>query len=112
MNTHPIASFIMKGDIFNQPSSKLLPSRRDLFSLFFVLSILLLIAWTCSQLGGTVDYKDINNLSKYSEIPLDMWNLPSYAADTVVRMFIALFFSLLASFIFGAWAAKSKRAEQ
>lgn len=45
-------------------------------------------------------------------ISLSPLKLPSYALHTVIRMFIALFFSVLASFILGAWAAKSKRAEQ
>lgn len=38
--------------------------------------------------------------------------LPSYALRTVMRMFIALFFSVIVSLILGAWAAKSRRAEQ
>jgi NitT/TauT family transport system permease protein len=38
--------------------------------------------------------------------------LPSYALRTVLRMFIALFFSVVVSLILGAWAAKSRRAEQ
>src|SRR3990167_9954278 len=43
-------------------------------------------------------------------ISLSPHYLPGYALRTVSRMLIALFFSLLFTFIFGTWAAKSKRA--
>ncbi|MBA3662420.1 MAG: ABC transporter permease subunit [Gammaproteobacteria bacterium] len=45
-------------------------------------------------------------------ISLDPHYLPFYAGRTVVRMLIALVFSLLFTFIFGTWAAKSHRAER
>ncbi len=45
-------------------------------------------------------------------ISLDPHELPFYAARTVVRMLIALFFSLLFTFTFATWAAKSRRAEK
>ena len=45
-------------------------------------------------------------------ISLSPLKLPEYALRTVIRMFIALFFSLVASIILGAWAAKNRRAEQ
>jgi NitT/TauT family transport system permease protein len=45
-------------------------------------------------------------------ISLSPFYLPEYALRTVIRMFIALFFSVLASLLLGAWAAKSKKAEQ
>lgn len=102
----------MKDALYNQPATKILPSKWDIFSLFFVLSGLILIAWGCSHLGGNIDYTDYSSVSQYEQVPLSMWDLPSYALDTTLRMFIALFFSFMASFIFGAWAAKSERAER
>jgi NitT/TauT family transport system permease protein len=45
-------------------------------------------------------------------ISLDPINLPFYALRTVLRLFGALIFSILFTFIIGAWAAKNRRAEQ
>ena len=101
----------MKRTFYNIPATRLLPSKWDLFSLFFVLSMIFVIAWVCSSLGGTVDYKNFDSVTQYQAISLNLWDLPRYAADTTVRMFIALFCSFIFSFVIGAWAAKSKRAE-
>lgn len=46
------------------------------------------------------------------QISLSPTVLPQYALRTVIRMFIALFFSIIVSMILGAWAAKSRKAEQ
>jgi NitT/TauT family transport system permease protein len=43
-------------------------------------------------------------------ISLDPINLPFYALRTVIRLFIALIFSLFFTFVIGAWAAKRRRA--
>ncbi|WP_116964634.1 ABC transporter permease [Fastidiosibacter lacustris] len=101
----------MKKTFYNIPATRLLPSKWDLFSLFFVLSMIFIIAWVCSSLGGSVDYRNIDTLAKYEHVSMNLWNLPKYAANTTVRMFIALFCSFVFSFVIGAWAAKSKRAE-
>lgn len=45
-----------------------------------------------------------------SEISLDPMRLPGYALRTTLRMFAALFGSLLFTFTFATWAAKSRRA--
>ena len=45
-----------------------------------------------------------------TEISLDPWMLPEYALRTTLRMFAALFFSLLFTFTYGTAAAKSRRA--
>lgn len=45
-------------------------------------------------------------------VSLDLRNLPYYAARSTLRMFIALFFSLLFTLIYGYVAANSRRAEQ
>src|ERR1700761_1012606 len=44
-------------------------------------------------------------------ISLDPLMLPNYALRTVLRMAAAMAISLLSTFVFGAWAAKSRRAE-
>src|SRR6202051_1293239 len=45
-------------------------------------------------------------------ISLDPTNLPFYAARTALRMFAALALSLLFTFTYATWAAKSARAER
>ena len=102
----------MKKTFYNIPATRLLPSRWDLFALFFVLSVLLIIAWACANLGGSINYRDIHSLTPYQTLPINLWDLPRYAADTTIRMFIALFCSLIFSLIVGALAAKNKRAER
>ena len=101
----------MKKLLYNISASRLLPSKWDLFSLFFVLSIVFIMAWVCSLLGGSVDYTNLQSVREYNHISMNLWNLPRYATETTVRMFIALFCSFVFSFIMGAWTAKSKRAE-
>ncbi len=44
-------------------------------------------------------------------ISLDYWNLPYYALRTALRMFAALFFSLVFTFTYATLAAKSRRWE-
>lgn len=45
-------------------------------------------------------------------ISLSPWELPYYALRSVLRMLIALVLSLLFTFVFGTWAAKSRQAER
>ncbi len=45
-------------------------------------------------------------------VGLDPWNLPNYAARSTLRMFVALFFSIVFTFIYGYAAAHSRRAER
>ena len=45
-------------------------------------------------------------------VSLDPWNLPNYAARSTLRMFVALGFSTLFTFVYGYAAARSKRAER
>ena len=44
-------------------------------------------------------------------IHLDPWYLPDYALRTVTRLLMALFFSLMLTFVFGTLAAKNRKAE-
>src|SRR3984957_13612653 len=45
-------------------------------------------------------------------VGLDPWNLPGYAMRSTLRMFIALIFSTLFTFVYGYAAARNKRAER
>jgi NitT/TauT family transport system permease protein len=83
-----------------------LPNHWDVLGLLIVFTLIGLLAWA----AGAV-------LSHYSEgqmatIDLSPIHLPYYALRSVFRMLIALCFSLLFTLIFGAWAAKSPRAER
>jgi NitT/TauT family transport system permease protein len=53
-------------------------------------------------------------LSHLSVAPVDLdpWNLPAYALRTTLRMFAALFASLIFTLVVATLAARSKRAEQ
>lgn len=85
---------------------RLYPNYWDIVALFMVLGLIMLLAWDAKQMS--VPYQ----LGQAIPISLDPKYLPGYALRTVMRMFIALIFSLLFTFIFGTWAAKSKRAER
>lgn len=96
---------------YNVYSSDLkLVSRR--FNRFDVLllAIICIAMWACAQTGHqmAVPYA----LGQPIALSLFPAVLPEYALRTVIRMFIALFFSILVSMILGAWAAKSRKAEQ
>jgi NitT/TauT family transport system permease protein len=77
-----------------------------MFALLFVFSVISLFAWNARQMATPY------HLGETISVSLNTNMLPFYAARTVVRMLIAMLFSLLFTFIFGAWAAKSKRAER
>ena len=83
---------------------RLYPNAWDLLALLFVLSLLALLAWTAQQMAAPY------HLGQVITISLSPAVLAAYAARTVIRMFIALWFSLLFTFIFGTWAAKIPRA--
>ncbi len=55
----------------------------------------------------------LNSLSTLaaSPISLDPSNLPNYALRTTMRMFVAISAAIIFTFIYGTWAAKSRRAE-
>lgn len=85
--------------------SRLYPNYWDILALIIVLSVITLFAWNAKQM--TTPY----SLGQTIPISLDPSYLPFYAGRTVVRMLIALFFSLLFTLTFGTWAAKSRRAQ-
>ncbi len=81
-------------------------NRWDIVLLLLVISILFFLGWAGTQM--TTPYQ----LGDQIPISLAPSNLPFYALRTVLRLFIALIFSILFTFIVGAIAAKNRRAEQ
>ncbi len=86
--------------------ARMYPNKWDMLALVFVFAVIAFFAWTARQMATPYQ------LGQVIPISLDSRMLPFYAARTVVRMLIALVFSLLFTFIFGTWAAKSLRAER
>lgn len=86
--------------------SKAYPNYWDLIALLLVLGVITLLAWVARQMA--VPYQ----LGQAIPISLEPDHLPGYALRTVLRMLIALFFSLVFTFTFATWAAKSRRAER
>ncbi|MDX1900741.1 MAG: ABC transporter permease subunit [Gammaproteobacteria bacterium] len=84
--------------------NRLYPNYWDMIALVLMLGVIAVLAWNARQMA--VPYE----LGEKISISLDPHHLPGYALRTVTRMFIALFFSLLFTFTFGTWAAKSERA--
>lgn len=78
----------------------------DIVALLSITAIFFGLAWGAKQMAAPYQLGEILPIS------LDPHYLPRYALLTVLRMFIALFFSLLFTFTVGTLAAKSKRAEQ
>ncbi|SRR5579883_256935 len=96
----------LRNTFMNAYKGRVYPNYWDILALLFALGLIALLAWQAKQM--TVPY----HLGQLIPISLDPQNLPKYALRTVSRMLIALFFSLLFTFIFGTWAAKNKRAER
>jgi NitT/TauT family transport system permease protein len=82
------------------------PNHWDLLVLCLIVGAIVLLVWAAKQMATPYD------LGQTIPISLDPKHLPMYAVRTVLRMFIALFCALIFTFIFGTWAAKSKRAER
>lgn len=82
------------------------PNSWDVLALSIIAAIIIAVVWGATQMATPY------NLGQVIPISLDPANLPKYAIRTILRMFIALLCSLISTFIFGTWAAKSKRAER
>ncbi|MDP3562173.1 MAG: ABC transporter permease subunit [Legionellaceae bacterium] len=78
----------------------------DFLLLVLVLSILFFLGWTSEQMATPYA------LGEPIPISLSPAHLPGYALRTVLRMFIALGFSIVFTFVIGTLAAKNRRAEQ
>lgn len=81
-------------------------NRWDLLLLLIIFTLLFFLGWAGSQMATPYQ------LGEPIPISLSPSNLPFYAMRTVMRLFIALIFSLLFTFTVGALAAKNRRAEQ
>lgn len=81
-------------------------NRWDVLLLILVFAVLFFLGWAGTQMA--VPYA----LGEPLSISLDPLKLPFYALRTVLRMFIALLFSILFTFVIGSLAAKNRRAEQ
>ncbi len=92
--------------LFNQPSSDLLPNFWDLFALVLIAMIILSLGFAFSHMMQPF------HIGQPTPISLSGWMLIPYGLDTVVRMFIALFFSFIFSLSIATLAAKSHRAGQ
>lgn len=87
-------------------TTKALPNAWDIIVIVLVFGALGSIAW------GTMQMATPYKVGAQISIDLDPANLPSYALSTVLRMFIALFFSLLFTFTVAPLAAKNRHAER
>ncbi len=77
----------------------------DLLAITFVFAIIFAVGWWIQQI--TLPSTNLHN-----DISLQPRHLIYYSLKSVGRMFIAICFSLLATLLFGTWAAKSRRAEK
>lgn len=80
------------------------PSRWDLLSILLVLAVLVFLAEASRGL-----LQPLAGLQA-SPVSLDPARLPLYAARTTLRMLAAMGLSLLFTFTYATWAAKSRRA--
>ncbi len=81
-------------------------NRWDMLLLILFISIFFFLGWAAKQMATPY------SLGVPLPISLDPSKLPFYALRTVLRMFIALIFSIFFTFFVGALAAKNRRAEQ
>ena len=84
--------------------SRWLITRWDLPAILIVLGLLAFL--------GEASHGLLEPLTKIETTPLslDPFNLPEYAARTTLRMLAALVLSLMFTFTYATWAAKSERA--
>lgn len=82
------------------------PNYWDFLAVVLVMSILFLIAWGVREMA--LPYE----MGTTIPITLDPWHLPYYALRSVLRMLIAMVFSLLFTLVVGTLAAKNKHAER
>lgn len=88
---------------------KVLSRRWNRFDWLLVI-LVAIVFWGLAQTGSQMALPYA--LGQPIQISLSPWVLPGYALRTVLRMFIALFFSIFISMLLGTWAAKNQKAEQ
>ena len=84
---------------------KVLPNQWDLIAFAAIMAVLTAIAQSYHGISAPLP------APKEAIISLDYGSLPYYALRTALRMFAALFFSLLFTFTYATLAAKSRRWE-
>jgi NitT/TauT family transport system permease protein len=96
-----INSFLRK-DISQAPA----PNYWDILALIFIAAIIFAVSWLLPQMAAP--------FSPSERIPISLSPdaLPAYCLRSVVRICIALFFSLLVTMVMGTAAAKSRFAER
>lgn len=95
---------MQKTRLFSLPSLKEIPNFWDVLAVLLVLLMLMGFAYAGFKMRMPF------HLGEPIHISLSPAALPFYAAETVIRMFIALIVSFIFTFIVGALAAKNKRA--
>ena len=85
-------------------SARRLPNLMDLVAGAIILAAVIYIVTVAR---GTLAHIDDPNATS---LTLDPWALPGYAVRTTLRMLAALVCSLLFTFTYATWAAKSRRA--
>ena len=90
----------------NEANSWPVPNSWDIVALILVIGVFCFLGWGAKSMVGHYQ------LGQSITISLNPVHLPYYALLTVLRMFVAMGFSLLATFTLGAWAAKSRAAER
>lgn len=90
----------------NEATQWPIPNYWDAVALLLVVGLILLLGIGAKAMTGQYQ------LGQTIPISLDPKELPYYSLCTVLRMLIALFVSLLFTFCFGTWAAKSRHAER
>jgi NitT/TauT family transport system permease protein len=83
---------------------RLLPSRWDILAAVLVLGLIILFADASRQVVAPLASLKVH------PVALSPWLLPEYALRTTLRMLVAMVFSLLFTFTYATWAAKSARA--
>lgn len=97
-----------KNQYYAQPQRKthFFLNQWDVIILVILFGIFAAMAWGAQHMSKPYE------LGEAIPITLDPWVLPQYAVSTILRMAIALFFSLLFTFTVGTLAAKSRQAEK
>lgn len=98
----------MQKELYENPRTfiRFVPKFWDLASLLIIFSVFVLLAWGANQMSSPYQ------LGQAIPISLEISALPGYAIKTVVRMFIALFFSLIFTLTIAPLAAKNRQAEK
>jgi NitT/TauT family transport system permease protein len=94
---------------FHNPATaiaKRAPNRWDLLAFPLIIGVIAIMGFAAHE-----TWKPLATLRE-PVVSLDPTNLPEYALRTVLRMFAAMVASLLFTLIYGAIAAKSRRAER